>query len=108
MEQCFARKRRRKSGGALRDILSNLMSNRNGTGSRNWIRRNCGCSGFSTKFRSPDVTEGTDSTAEFPLPTPLVTQLLRRMLFPDDKRCPILRQFPIGQNIERDIARNIG
>jgi len=29
------------------------MSNRNGTGSWKLIWRNCGCSGFSRKFRSP-------------------------------------------------------
>jgi hypothetical protein len=41
------------------------MSNRNGTGSWKSIWPNCGCSGFSRKFRSSDVKEGTDSTAEF-------------------------------------------
>ena len=45
-------------------IPSKRISNRNGTGSCKLIWRNCGCSGFRRKFRSPDVTDGTVSTTE--------------------------------------------
>jgi hypothetical protein len=51
-------------GGDAHDDLSNRVSNRNGIGSWKLIRPNCGCFGFSRKFRSPDVTDGTESTAE--------------------------------------------
>jgi hypothetical protein len=45
-------------------VLSNRASSQNGTGSWKRRSRNCGCSGFSRKFRSPEVTEGTDNTTE--------------------------------------------